>query len=135
MIENGLATIVIGAAIEVHRVLGPGLLESAYQQALKHEVGLRGLSSVSELRLPVQYKGIDLGDCYRIDLLVADLVVVEIKAVEHLTRIHEVQLLTYLRFSSKKLGILLNFNTAVMKDGIRRVVNGRLEEVEDQELI
>ena len=124
MDEDAVSKIVIGAAIEVHRDLGPGLLESAYQRAMPHELSLRNLEVASELRLAVVYKGIDLGDCYRIDLLVADSVIVEIKAVAHLAPIHNVQLLTYLRFANKRLELLLNFQTDRMKNGIRRVVNG-----------
>jgi GxxExxY protein len=121
--ENACSHLIVGAAIEVHRELGPGLLESAYEQALAHELGLRGLRFERQLKLPVSYKGVDLSDCYRIDLLVEQLVVVEIKAVEALGAIHEVQLLTYLRFSEKRLGMLLNFNVRSMKYGIKRVVN------------
>lgn len=124
MDEDAVSKVVIGAAIEVHRSLGPGLLESAYQRAMLHELGLRNVSVASELRLAVVYKGIDLGECYRIDLLVAALVIVEIKSVAHLAPIHDVQLLTYLRFANKRLGLLLNFQTDRMKNGIRRVVNG-----------
>ncbi len=123
MHENEISKAVIGAAIEVHRHLGPGLLESAYEQALAHELGLRGLRTARQARLPASYKGVSLGDSYRIDLLVEDLVIVEIKAIDQLAPLHEAQLLSYLRFSGKRLGLLLNFHSPVMRKGIRRVVN------------
>jgi len=123
MDENECSNSIIGAAIEVHRHLGPGLLEGAYELAPWHELGLRGLRSTRQLRLPATYKGIELPESYRIDLLVEDLVIIEVKVVEKLVPIHEVQLLTYLRFANKRLGLLLNFHAAVMRDGVKRVVN------------
>ena len=125
--ENRCSNLVIAAAIEVHRALGPGLLESAYQRALEHELRLRGLRLASQLRLPAIYKGVDLGDSYRIDLLVEELVVVEIKALDVLLPIHEAQLLTYLRHADKRLGLILNFNAPIMKSGIKRVANNLRE--------
>ncbi len=115
---------VIGAAIEVHRTLGPGLLESAYEAALKKEIELRGLQVRQQVGLPVIYKGekVDLG--YRIDLLVEDQVVIEVKSVEALHDVHLAQVLTYLRLSRRRLGLLINFNVAKLKDGIRRVIQG-----------
>ena len=123
MEENECSRLIIGAAIEVHRNLGPGLLEGAYELALCHELKIQGLKGSRQVKLPSTYKGIDLGESYRIDLLVEDAVIVEIKAVDRIAPIHEVQLLTYLRFSNKRLGLLLNFNVAVMRNGVRRVVN------------
>ena len=123
MDENACSNSIIGAAIEVHRHLGPGLLEGAYELALWHELGCQGLRSSRQLKLAAAYKGVELPESYRIDLLVEDLVIVEVKAVEKLAPIHEVQLLTYLRFANKRLGLLLNFHAAVMRDGVRRVVN------------
>lgn len=123
MDENDCSNSIIGAAIEVHRHLGPGLLEAAYELALAHELGCRGLRSSRQIRLPAVYKGVELPESYRIDLLVEDLVIVEVKAVDKLAPIHKVQLLTYLRFANKRLGLLLNFHVAVMRDGVRRVVN------------
>lgn len=123
MDENECSHLIIGAAIEVHRHLGPGLLEGAYELALWHELGCRRLRSIRQLRLPATYKGVELPESYRIDLLVEDLVIVEVKAVEKLAPIYEVQLLTYLRFANKRLGLLLNFHAAVMRDDVRRVVN------------
>jgi GxxExxY protein len=121
--ENECSKSIIGAAIEVHRHLGPRLLETAYELALWHELARRGLRASRQLRLPATYKGVELSQCYRIDLLVDDLVIVEVKAVDQLAPIHEVQMLTYLRFAKKRLGLLLNFHVAVMWSGVRRVVN------------
>jgi len=112
---------IIGAAIEVHRAIGPGLLESAYQECLCVELGLRNLRFVSQLELPVEYKGLRVDAGYRLDLVVADSVVVELKAVERLLPLHEAQLLTYLRLGGYPIGLLLNFNVPVLKDGIRRM--------------
>jgi len=117
---NVLTYQTIGAAIEVHRLLGPGLLESTYRECLCRELALRGISFRRECGIPLQYKGINLDCGYRADLLVADLVVVEIKAVEQLAPVHEAQLLTYLRVGGWKLGLLINFNVVVLKEGIRR---------------
>ena len=123
MDENECSKRVIGAAIEVHRHLGPGLLEGAYELALWHECVSQGLLAKRQVRLPAAYKGVELPESYRIDLLVEDLVIIEVKAVERLAPIHEVQLLTYLRFANMRLGLLLNFHSSVMRNGIRRVVN------------
>ena len=112
----------IGAAIEVHRQLGPGLLESAYQACLAHELSLRGILFVSQLDLPLTYKGVQLDVGYRIDLLIDDKVIVELKAVEKVLPIHEAQLLTYLRLLRKPVGLLLSFFVPVLKDGIIRRV-------------
>ena len=121
--ENECSKVIIGAAIEVHRHLGPGLLEGAYELALAHELGIRGVRSARQIRLAARYKGIELPESYRIDLIVEDLVIVEVKAIEKLAAIHEVQLLTYLRFANKRLGLLLNFHVGAMRQGVRRVVN------------
>jgi len=114
---------ILGAAIEVHKQLGPGLLESTYQACLCHELELRGISFECQKPLPLEYKGIRLECGYRIDLLVADLVIVEIKSVEALAPIHAAQLLTYLKLTGVKVGFLINFNVVVLKDGIRRLVH------------
>jgi GxxExxY protein len=114
---------IIGAAIEVHRALGPGLLESAYEQCLCHELNLRGITFRRQLDLPVTYKGVRLDCGYRIDLLVNDEVVVEVKSVESLLPVHEAQLLTYMRLMNKSVGLLINFNVPVLARGIlRRVI-------------
>jgi GxxExxY protein len=117
---NELTHETIGAAIEVHRHLGPGLLESSYRECLCRELMLRGVAFRREYALPLQYKGMHLECGYRIDLLVADRVVVEIKAIEALAPIHDAQLLTYMRVGGWKVGLLINFNVTVLKDGIRR---------------
>ena len=124
---NELTEQIIGAAIEVHRRLGPGLLESAYQRCLARELTLRNIPYAFERPLAVEYKGLQLDCGYRIDLLVADLVVVEAKAVERLEKIHEARLLTYLRLGGWKVGLLINFNVPVLKDGIKRRVLGLQE--------
>jgi len=115
---------VIGAAIEVHRVLGPGLLESVYGVALCRELWLRGISTERQVRVPVSYKGADLGSEMRLDLLIERKIIVEIKTVGKLISIHRTQLLTYLRLRNLWLGLLINFNVDVLRDGIRRVLNG-----------
>jgi GxxExxY protein len=120
---NEITERIIGAAIEVHRRLGPGLLESAYQKCLCHELKLQGIPFECERILPVEYKGMQLDCGYRLDLLVVGSIVVEVKAVEKLDRIHEAQLLTYLRLGGWSIGLLINFNVAVLKDGIKRRVN------------
>lgn len=119
---NELTHETIGAAIEVHRELGPGLFESSYRECLCQELRLRGVSFRKECTVPLQYKGIRLEYGYRVDVLVEDLVVVELKAIELLMPIHEAQLLTYLRIGGWKAGLLINFNVPVLKDGIRRRV-------------
>jgi GxxExxY protein len=124
---NQLTESVIGAAIEVHRTLGPGLLESAYLQCLCHELKLRGIPLEVERPLPVQYKGVLLECGYKIDILVANLVVIELKTVEKLHPVHEAQLITYLRLGGWTVGLLINFNVSVLKDGIRRRVLGLQE--------
>ncbi|MDF1535678.1 MAG: GxxExxY protein [bacterium] len=112
----------IGAAIEVHRELGPGLLESAYQECLCHELLLQGVEFQRQFPLPVRYKSAELDCGFRMDLLVEDSLVVEIKSVEKLLPIHEAQLLTYMKLSGIRTGLLINFNVRLLKDGIRRFV-------------
>jgi GxxExxY protein len=126
--ENPLSNQIIGAAIEVHRALGPGLLENVYQQCLAHEFTLRGLVFEQEKPLPVGYKGVQLDCGYRADFVVEGLVVVELKAVEELRPVHACQVLTYLKVSGCQLGLLMNWNVPVLRDGIRRVVLGLDEE-------
>lgn len=113
---------IIGAAIEVHRELGPGLLESAYETCLAHELAERGFRVERQVPLPVRYKGVALDCGYRLDLVVDGEVIVELKAVKAFEPIHTAQLLTYLRLAGLRVGLLLNFNVAVLKQGIRRVV-------------
>lgn len=121
---NHVSGAVVNSAMAVHSALGPGLLESTYEACLLYEIQKRGLRAVQQLGLPVVYEGHRLDVGYRIDLLVEDLVVVEIKAVEALAPIHRAQLLSYLKLSGKQIGLLLNFNVARMKDGIVRMRNG-----------
>ena len=125
---NQVTGAVIGSAIEVHRALGPGLLESAYEECLCRELALQRIPFERQRPLPLTYKGLRLDCGYRLDLLVAGAVVVEIKAVERLLPIHEAQLLTYLRVGGWKVGLIINFNVPVLKQGIRRRVLGLQEE-------
>ncbi len=117
-----LSNRVIGRAIEVHRVLGPGLLESAYRQCLVHELITNGIACVSEHPVPLDYKGIRLDCGYRVDLLVEGTLIVELKSVEHIQPVHEAQLLTYMKLANVRIGLLINFNVAQLKHGIKRYV-------------
>jgi GxxExxY protein len=119
---NILTGKIIGAAIEVHRTLGPGLLESAYHQCLARELEIRGIPFQFDWPLPLIYKGLRLSKGYRMDLLVEESVIVEVKAITALAPIHEAQLLTYMRLRKIRLGLLMNFNEVVLKDGIRRKI-------------
>jgi GxxExxY protein len=127
MRANELTETVIGAAIEVHKALGPGLLESAYEQCLCHELRLRGISFETQIPLPVVYKDMKLDCGYKIDVLVAGILVLELKSVEKLHPIHDAQLLTYLRLGHWQIGLLINFNVPVLKDGIHRRVLGLVD--------
>jgi GxxExxY protein len=120
--ENSLSREIIAAGLEVHKALGPGLLESAYEECLAYELSLRGLSFERQKALPVIYKGVQIDAGYRLDLVVGDLVVVELKSVDELLPIHEAQVLTYLKMSKKRLALLLNFNVPLLKNGIKRIV-------------
>jgi GxxExxY protein len=111
------------AGLKVHRALGPGLLESAYEHCLAHELQLRGLSIVRQAPLPVVYEGLRLDAGYRLDLVVAESVIVEVKAVEALSRLHEAQLITYLKLSGLRVGLLMNFNVPLFRDGVKRLVS------------
>ena len=122
--ENDISGKVIGAAIEVHKMLGPGLLESAYEECLCREMQLRGIKFKRQVLLPLKYKGAVLDCGYRLDLLVEDRVIVELKSIECLEPIHEAQMLTYLKLRNAWLGLIINFNVIMLKDGIRRLVNG-----------
>ena len=124
---NEITEQIIGSSIEVHRALEPGLLESAYEACLCRELDMRSGPFKQQLSLPVNYKGMQLDCGYRLDLLVADQVVVEIKSVERLLPIHDAQLLTYLKLGGWKVGLLINFNEPVLKKGIRRRVLGLVE--------
>jgi GxxExxY protein len=121
--RDPLTHAVIGAAIEVHREMGPGLLESVYQKCMELELKLRGLECLAQARIPLVYKGIPLeADELKMDLFFPDKLVVELKAVERLLPVHEAQLITYLRLSKTRVGLLLNFNVPVLKDGMKRMV-------------
>ena len=118
---NQITEKVIGAAIEVHRDLGPGLLESAYQRALEHELTLREIRFEAQRVCPITYKGLLIEDAYRLDLFVEDQLVVELKTVDAFADVHEAQVLTYLKFSHCSIGLLINFRTKLLKNGIRRL--------------
>ena len=120
---NNISGQIINAAIEVHTELGPGLLESTYESCLKHELSLRNLSVLNQVILPVTYKGNVIDNGYRIDLLVEDQIIVELKTVEQFSPLHQAQLLSYLKMSSRKLGLLINFNVPRLKHGIKRIIN------------
>jgi GxxExxY protein len=120
--DEDLTQIIISAAIEVHRHLGPGLLESAYEECMCRELAIRETPCARQVALPLEYKEIRLDCGYRMDLVVSDRVIVELKCVDKILPIHEAQLLTYLKLSGQKTGLIINFNTPLLKDGIRRLV-------------
>ena len=124
MTENEVAKIIVDCAYKVHTTLGPGLLESVYEAALAYELGKRGLNVERQKPLPVVYENVRLEEGFRADLVVSDLVIVELKSVEEVAPVHKKQLLTYLRLADKRLGLLINFGAAKIKNGISRVVNG-----------
>ncbi|WP_309400251.1 GxxExxY protein [Cerasicoccus maritimus] len=119
---NTLTEKIIGAAIEVHRVLGPGLLESSYEKCLAHELHLRGIQCIRQQKQPIIYKGLEIDEGYRLDIFVEGQIILELKAVDKLTDLHLAQLLTYLKHSGCTVGYLMNFNEKLFKDGLRRVV-------------
>jgi GxxExxY protein len=121
---NEISRAIVDAALKVHRKLGAGLLESTYRLCMVRELTLRGHKVLQEVGLPIEYEGVRLESGYRIDLLVGDAVVVELKAIEEILPIHRAQLLSYLKHSGKRLGLLINFNSVLIKDGITRIVNG-----------
>ena len=121
---NELTREIIGASIEVHRTLGPGLLESAYRKCLRRELLLRGIPYRKEYPLPLEYRGIRLECGYRVDILVGGVVAVEVKSIQALAPVHDAQLLTYLRLGGWRVGLLINFNVVVLKDGIHRKIMG-----------
>jgi len=126
MTENELAKKVYWAGVKVHQALGPGLLENAYEECLHYELVKTGLSVEKQKALPLVYENVKLDAGYRIDLLVCQKLIIEIKSVEALNDLHFAQLLTYLKLSGCKLGLLINFNTILFKDGVRRAINGKL---------
>ena len=121
---NALSHEIIGAALEVHKYLGPGLLEAVYEECLLYELQQRGLKVAHQVQRPIMYKGVSISHPLVIDILVEDQVILELKAVSQLSETNVAQLLSYLKLSELRLGLLINFNTAHLKDGIRRVVNG-----------
>ena len=123
MKENELSKMIIGCAIEVHKQLGPGLLESAYQECMYYELKQIGLKVQKEKPMPIVYKEVKLDHGYRIDLLVEEKVVIEIKTVDVFNEVHTAQVLTYLKLGNYKLGLLLNFQTTMLKNGIKRIIN------------
>jgi GxxExxY protein len=124
---NEITEQVIGACIEIHRQLGPGLLESAYEECLCFELSQRGIRFERQKPLPVKYKSVNLDCGYRLDLVVEEKIILELKTVEHLLPIHEAQLLTYLKLSGLTLGLLINFNVPVLKNGIKRIANNFID--------
>ncbi len=127
MTENKIAKIVVDAAFKVHNKLGPGLLESVYEIVLSHELRRRGLKISRQHAIPIIYEGIEFEEAFRADIIVEDKVIIELKSVEEVSKVHKKQLLTYLRLADKRLGLLINFGANLIKDGIFRIVN-RLEE-------
>lgn len=123
MRKNDLTYEIINCAYEVHSFLGPGLLESVYQRALVHELRLRGFNVISEIPIDIEYKGINVGDHLRLDILVDEEVIVELKSVENVLPIHKKQLLTYLKLLDLHVGLLINFNVSLLREGITRIVN------------
>jgi len=126
MTEDEIAKAVIGLSIEVHKALGPGLLENAYKESLFYKIKKAGLKVEKEKPMPLVFEEVKLDCGYRIDLLVEDKLVIELKSVEALSEVHFAQILTYLKLGNYKLGLLINFNVALVKDGIKRVINGTL---------
>ena len=126
--ENQIASVIIGCAIEIHKVLGPGLLESAYQECLLFKLRQDGLIVEKEKPMPLVFEEVRLECGYRIDLLVEHKVVIELKSVKSLADVHLAQTLTYMKLGNYKLGLLINFNVSLLKDGIKRVINGNLNQ-------
>ena len=127
MKENDIGSIVVDCAVRVHQRLGPGLLESVYEIVLSHELQKRGLSVERQVPVPITYDGLSFAEGFRADVIVGGKVILELKSVESVTKAHKKQLLTYLRLSDRKLGYLLNFGGALMRDGISRIINGTLQ--------
>ncbi len=130
MNENELAKIVFDCGLKVHRALGPGLLESAYEKCLYFELWELGIKIEAQKTLPLKYNNFTIDSGYRVDLLLDEKLIIEIKAVESLSNLHKAQVLTYLKMSGCKLGLLINFNTLLFKDGIKRIINGTLDSLE-----
>lgn len=121
--ENEVAKQIVDAALKVHRILGPGLLESVYEMVLSHELRQRGLTAQTQVPIALRYEGLCHPDAFRLDVLVEDCVIVELKSVEAITMLHKKQLLTYLRLADKRLGLLINFGAPLLRDGLHRIAN------------
>ena len=126
MDENGIGGIVVDCAVKVHVRLGPGLLESVYEEVMSYELSKKGLVIQRQVPIPITYDNLQFKEAFRADLVIEDKVILELKSVDRLTKAHKKQLHTYLRLSGKKIGYLLNFGEALMKDGISRIINGKL---------
>jgi GxxExxY protein len=124
MTENEIGKIIVDAALAIHKEIGPGLLESVYEVIFAHELETRGLQVQRQMPISIRYRGIQFNEGFRIDLLVEDKVIIELKSVESMNRVYSKQVLTYLRLSNRRLGFLINFGASLMKDGIERIVNG-----------
>jgi GxxExxY protein len=124
LLRNSTTGEILDACIEVHRNLGPGLLESTYEICLLKEFELRGIKAINQIKIPIEYKGFTLDQDYRIDILVEDEFILELKSVEALLPIHKAQLITYLKLANKRLGFLINFNVPLLKNGFQRVIQG-----------
>ena len=122
--ENEIAKVIVDAAYKIHTTLGPGLLESVYEQVLAHGLEQRNLKVIRQLPIPIVYESVKLAEGFRADLMVENKVIVELKSVEIIAPVHKKQLITYLRLADKRLGLLINFGSALIKDGITRIVNG-----------
>ena len=127
MTENDIAKLIVDASIQIHKELGPGLLETVYEVLLKHELESRDLKVDRQIPIPINYKGIKFQQGFKADLIVEDKVIIELKSVETISKAHKKQVLTYLKLTDKKLGFLLNFGEALMKDGITRLINGTIQ--------
>ncbi|MEA3420557.1 MAG: GxxExxY protein [Acidobacteriota bacterium] len=127
MTENEIVKIVVDASIKVHRALGPGLLESVYEIVLVHELAMRGLKVERQVPIPIEYNGLKFQEGFRADIVVEEKIILELKSVENIQPVHKKQLLTYLKLADMRLGLLINFGSALLKDGISRVVNGLKE--------
>ncbi len=124
MNENEIAKLVVDAAVKVHSKLGPGLLESVYETVLAKELGRRGLTVMRQVPVPIQYEDLNFDEGFRADIIVEGKVILELKSVEQLAKVHHKQLFTYLKLADKRLGLLLNFGAELMKEGIKRIANG-----------
>ena len=127
MNENEIGTLILDCAFQIHKDLGPGLLETVYEVVLGHELEQRGLAVERQVSIPIEYHDIQFDEGFRADIIVARKVILELKSVEHVSKVHKKQVLTYLRLTGMKLGYLLNFGEALMKDGVSRILNGELE--------